>query len=129
MQLKPVSPRALIVDDEPMMIRLCRSILEGMDLEVLEAHNAESALALLEREATGIRLLLTDIRMGTGMDGVELSHRVRKAHPHIEILIMSGYADEEPVKRMLAHAEFRFLQKPFTVAAMREEVRRMGTLW
>lgn len=123
MKSKPVSPRALVVDDEPMMIRLCRSILEGMDMEVLETHNAESALALLEGEGQGVRLLLTDIRMGEGMDGVELSHRVRKAHPHIDILIMSGYADEAPVKRMLAQADFRFLQKPFTVSALRDAVR------
>jgi YesN/AraC family two-component response regulator len=116
---------ALIVDDESMMVRLCKSIMQEMDFQVLEAYNAEAALSVLANESDRITLMLTDIRMGPGMDGVELAKRVRNAHPHIHIIIMSGFAEEESVRRMLTGLDFRFLflHKPFTVAALRDAVQ------
>jgi two-component system cell cycle sensor histidine kinase/response regulator CckA len=113
---------ALVVDDEPMMVRLCGSVLHSMGIDVVEAHSAAQALARLGADAGGIRLLLTDIRMGPGMDGVELSHQAKKNWPHLDIIIMSGFAEEESVKRMLAGSGFPFLPKPFSITAFRDTV-------
>lgn len=113
---------ALVVDDEPMMVRLCGSVLRSMDIDVVEAYSAAQALAILEADAGGIRLLLTDIRMGPGMDGVELSHHAKKNWPHLDIIIMSGFAEEESVRRMLAGSGFPFLPKPFSISDFREAV-------
>jgi two-component system, cell cycle sensor histidine kinase and response regulator CckA len=113
---------ALVVDDEPLMVRLCSTILKSMDIDVVEAYSAAQAMDVLDANAGSIRLLLTDIRMGPGMDGVELSHQVKKTWPHLDIIIMSGFAEEESVKRMLAGSGFPFLPKPFSISAFRETI-------
>ena len=119
-------PTALVVDDEPMMTRLCKSILEGMDYEVLEAQSGEAAWELVA-DLSEIGLLLTDVRMGPGMDGIELANKIRKYRPGMDIIIMSGFAEEESVKRMIADPDFRFqfLHKPFTVSALRGAVQAL----
>jgi two-component system, cell cycle sensor histidine kinase and response regulator CckA len=113
---------ALVVDDEPMMVRLCGSILQSMNIDVVEAYSAAQALDVLQAGAGGIRLLLTDIRMGAGMDGVELSQQAKKTWPHLEVIIMSGFAEEESVRRMPAGSGFPFLPKPFSISALRDAV-------
>jgi CheY-like chemotaxis protein len=120
---KPVTRTALVVDDQPMMIRLCRSILQGMEYDVLEAHSGEEAWAILEKKGERIGLLLTDIKMGPGMDGVELASRARDVYRGIDIVVMSGFAEEATVKRLIARSEFRFLHKPFTISELRDAIR------
>ncbi|MDB5104931.1 MAG: multi-sensor hybrid histidine kinase / cell cycle control histidine kinase CckA [Fibrobacteres bacterium] len=115
-------PTVLVVDDQALMLRLCHAVFEGLGYQVLEARSGEDAWDILEREHSRISLLLTDIRMGPGMDGVELATRARTTLPDLDIIVMSGFAEEESVKRLIGSSGFRFIHKPFTVTALREVV-------
>lgn len=107
---------SLIVDDNPIILRLCRAVLEDMGFKVLSAETGEEALAVLATDGDAIDLLLTDIRMGPGMDGIELGARTMERYPRTRIIYMSGYAFGGQVSNMLASESALFLPKPFMVS-------------
>lgn len=112
----------LIVEDEPTVRALVRTVLERAGYNVLEASYATEALALVVRNPHPIELLLTDVRM-PGMNGGELAEKVRILSPQTQILFMSAYTDE--VCLPAAGAEIPMLQKPFAPDVLLRSVRMM----
>lgn len=83
-------PVVLVVEDE-ILIRL--DIVEQIaaaGFEVLEANNADEAIAILERDSR-IRVVFTDVDMPGSMDGIKLAHAVRGRWPPIKIVVASGH--------------------------------------
>lgn len=109
---------SLIVDDNPVILRLCRAVLEDLGFRVLSAGSGEEALGILDADGDSVGLLLTDIRMGPDMDGLELGARVKESRPWIRIIYMSGFAFGGQVSQMLATESSLFLPKPFTVSEL-----------
>jgi len=99
----------LIVDDEPLIRLYVRGVLEDAGHLTKEASNAEDALKLIEED--GITLVVTDIDMPGGMDGLALAREVRATRPNIAVIVTSGRhlprPDEMP-------SDARFLSKPFS---------------
>jgi two-component system, cell cycle sensor histidine kinase and response regulator CckA len=120
----PAIHRALIllVEDEPDICHLVKNLLEQQGYVVLTAGNAQSALALAEKHLRLIRLLLTDVML-PGMNGVELSTRMKDINPGLKTLFMSGYAPEI-IDRYGALNDDNFLPKPFSIKALQEAVYR-----
>ena len=79
-------------DDEPVRSVLA-AILEGRGYSVRSARNAERALELFAAGRGGFDVLLTDVVM-TGLSGPELAERVRRESPGIQVLFISGYAED-----------------------------------
>lgn len=115
---------ALIVDDNPIILRLCRAVLADMGYRLFSAESGEAAWEILLEEAACITLVLTDIRMGPNMDGIELGARVKEKHPRINIIYMSGFAYGGSVSKMLESETDLFLPKPFTVGELSKIVER-----
>lgn len=111
----------LLVEDEPAVRRVVQRALERYGYRVLAADSGDAALPLLASSGEAVSLLLTDVVMPK-MSGVELAGRVRAEHPRIEVIYMSGYADDalDPhgVDR---HATV--LRKPFDPATLARRVR------
>ena len=78
----------LIVDDEPLIRLYVRGVLEDEGHLTKEASNAEDALKLIEED--GITLVVTDIDMPGGMDGLALAREVRATRPNIAVIVTSG---------------------------------------
>jgi signal transduction histidine kinase len=106
------SETILVVDDEPMMRRLVRSILETSGYTVLEAQLGDEAMRLLEQHPAPIHLLLTDIVM-PGIKGQELVEQARALNPSIKVMFMSGYLDDPVIRLEVEAFGAAFLQKPF----------------
>ena len=87
--------------------------------EIVEASDGESALALADIH--DIQLLLTDVMM-PGMLGPSLAAEVRRRHPNIPVMFMSGHS-EEIVRDGLLDPATPFLAKPFTPAQLASKVR------
>lgn len=87
-------------------------ILKVSGYEVIEAESAEDALQKIS-DAGPIDLLLTDVVM-PGLSGGELAERLKRMHPNIKIVFMSGYNDDEVMKHGVSSEDTAFLQKPFT---------------
>lgn len=116
------SETILLVEDEPMVRRVARVILEANGYRVLEAMCGRDALTLLADHPKPIQLLLTDLVM-PHMSGSELARQVVALRPEIRVLFMSGHIGDAALRHGLeADGQF-FLQKPFTSAALTAYVR------
>ena len=112
----------MIVEDEAGIRALVRKILKREGYEVLEAGNAEDALAMVAAQGTEVRLLLTDVVL-PGMGGRELAQKMIASVPGVKVLYVSGYSDDEDVLAARFPPGARFLQKPFTLSALVGKVR------
>jgi PAS domain S-box-containing protein len=128
-QAQPPAPRAsgevvLLVEDETAVRQMASRVLQEYGYGVIEASDGREALGLLERSEGRIRLLVTDVVMPE-MDGRELARRVEALSPGLPVLYMSGYTDDEIVRRGLLEAGQPFLQKPFNPETLGGQVARM----
>ena len=111
-------PVILVADDEPMVRRLVRQMLQPTGHEVLEAEDGLAAYNLIREQQGAFDLLITDIVM-PHMDGAELVRRIESEYPELKILCISGYAD-----RKSPNGHY-FLPKPFTPVALRAMVEKV----
>lgn len=79
----------LIVEDEPLQRLDMIDMAEEAGFEVLEAHDADHAIALLEKRLD-VRLVLTDIDMPGAMNGLKLAAAVRRRWPPIKIIVTTA---------------------------------------
>ena len=114
-----IVPSILIVEDEP-LVRLCAAqAIEDGGYEVIEAANADEAIAILESRR-GIRVIFTDIHMPGSMDGLKLAHAVRHRWPPIKIIVTSG---RETIAPQDLPEGGRFFAKPYDPAKIRDTLR------
>jgi signal transduction histidine kinase len=114
----------LVVEDEDTVRTLTANVLKNAGYSVIEASGPAAALKMAERNATTIHLLLSDVIM-PGFDGVELSKRFRKSHPHTPVLFMSGYSDDTMAHHGLTVDQYKLLTKPFTTTNLLQKVREV----
>ena len=84
-------PVVLIVEDELLVRMDAVEVIEADGFEVVEAKNADDAIAILEQR-NDISLIFTDIDMPGSMDGLKLAHFVKDRWPPIKIIATSGHA-------------------------------------
>jgi CheY-like chemotaxis protein len=97
-------------------------VLRRGGYQVVEAGGGMTALGVVEERGGRIDLLLTDVVMPE-MGGRELSEVVSARYPHMRILFMSAYAEDEIILRGVRVTEMDFLPKPFTLDGLRDKVR------
>jgi len=104
----------LLVEDEDMLRGLIRELLELKGYVVLEACQGVEALSLIQDQGAKVDLILTDVVM-PHMSGSELVERLRKDHPTLKVIFMSGYtgANNASIHKSLEMPGVAFLQKPF----------------
>lgn len=114
--------KILVVDDEGIVLRSCRRILEADGFEVVEAPSVDEALRLLDAPgATMPTLLLADVKMPVH-DGMYLMQCVKASHPELPVIVMSGYPTEETVENAAMLGAANFIAKPFTPEELLEKV-------
>lgn len=82
--------RVLVVDDEPMVLRMVTAMLEHAGCAVYPTNGPAEALTAIREHPTSLDLLLTDVVM-PGMSGQELADEVHTVAPDIPVLFMSGF--------------------------------------
>ncbi len=113
----------LVVEDGEAVRSLVCLMLVQNGYHVLEARDGQHALRVCEAHAGPIHLVLTDLVM-PNMKGAELAERLRRDHPDLRVLLMSGYT-EEPVLRRPGRMPVAFLPKPFTSVELVQKVRQV----
>ncbi len=103
---------ALVVDDEPDLLEVACTYLEEMGYRVLQASDGPSALAILEQEPR-VDLLVTDVIMPGGMNGVRLTESVLKLRPEVKVLFTSGFPSQALAQRSGTKIDGPLLSKPY----------------
>jgi PAS domain S-box-containing protein len=118
------SETVMLVEDEDVVRKLVREILESNGYTVLEARDGVEALALGGSFGGPIHLLVTDVVMPR-MSGRELAEQLLAIHPETRVLYMSGYTDGIIGHHGVLEPMTELLQKPFSVDVLAEKVRRV----
>lgn len=108
------SSTVLVVDDDPAVRRVASKALRRAGYEVVEARGGREAIESVRALEGGVDLLLTDVVM-PGMNGRELSERLRSERPELPVLFMSAYAEDEIFLHGVRVARMNFLPKPFSL--------------
>jgi len=87
-----VTAKLLVAEDDIFVRSMIAEFLRDAGFDVLEAGNADEALAHFETE-NDIDLLFSDVRMPGSMDGTELAVRVKGKWPGTHVVLTSGYSD------------------------------------
>ncbi len=110
---------ALVVEDNPEVAEATTGLMQLMGYRTRTEASGEAALSALE-EGLPFSLVISDVVMGGGMDGLALARRLRADRPELPVVLVSGYAkaigDVGP--------EFPVLQKPFSLEELERAVGR-----
>ncbi|MBA3842322.1 MAG: PAS domain S-box protein [Actinobacteria bacterium] len=112
----------LLVEDETIVRQLVAEILETSGYTVLQAGDGPSALELLRRHTSPVKLLVTDVVM-PGMSGPEVAQAVTAMRPGTQVLYTSGYTDSAIGHHGVLEPGIAFLQKPFSSDELTRKVR------
>lgn len=113
------SGTVLVVEDEDMVRAVAERALTRQGYSVVTAEDGEIALDIVA-ERKDFDLILSDVVM-PGMDGPAMARELRETLPHIPILFMSGYAEEQ-LRKSIDIERVHFLPKPFSVQQLAEAV-------
>nr|WP_246847957.1 response regulator [Sphingomonas beigongshangi] len=105
-------PRILVVEDQPLLRVHANLALEEAGYTVVEAGDAEEALAVLATDPD-VAAVFTDIRMPGDVDGLELAHRLHADRPDLKVIVTSG---AEQVEKDALPPGGVFVAKPYTAA-------------
>jgi len=114
----------LLVEDDRAVRNLVERVLNSRGYKVVSAEHGVDALQLASAREGAIDLVLTDIVMPT-MSGREMVEALRLRRPGIRVIYMSGYTDDEIVRRGLHDPTISFIQKPFTAEHLSMLVRKI----
>ncbi len=104
----------LYVEDHPEVAAVTQEILLQIGCTVRRTEDARAALAVLD-ETSAFDLVLTDVLMPGGLNGIELAHEIRRRFPKLPVLLTSGYSEA-------ADDAFVILPKPYSVDLLAEAV-------
>ena len=115
----------LVIDDEELIIRSLRKLLEKSGYAVLVAKNGQDALAMVEEE--DFDLIVADVRM-PGMNGIETIKAIyenlgKRGLKRIPVIFITGYADEEIEQRAETLKPVAYIYKPFEITELVDKVK------
>ena len=121
-------PSILVVDDELLIRDLLYDFFAGQGWSISVAENGDKALDVIAHKP--VDLVLSDIRMPE-MDGLALTEELRRSHPEIPVVLMTGYPSVDTAVSALRHRVVDYVIKPFNInqlyktidAALREKGR------
>ena len=97
------------------------AIAQRMGLHVLEADDGETGLRLFFEHAPEISAIMLDLTM-PGMNGAEVLAHIRHTHPHVPVIVMSGYDADDALATIGDDSAVTFLQKPFAPDVLRGRI-------
>jgi CheY-like chemotaxis protein len=114
----------LIVDDEPTIRMLAIEVLAELGYRVLEAPDGPSALAILN-STTRIDLLVTDVGLPGGMNGRQLADATRVCRPALNVLFITGFAENAVINHGHLAPGMQILTKPFSLDMLAAKIQEL----
>ncbi len=122
--MEAMPPAILVVDDEPDVRRLIRSVLEADGYQVVEASDGPAALTLLRSVGgpRGPQLVVLDVMM-PGIDGVEVCRQI--PHDRTKVLMLTARHDAETREAAMGAGADQYLTKPFSAVDLLDATREL----
>ena len=123
--------KVLVIDDEQPTLFMFNLFLEAFGYQVITAQNADSGIALFEKERPSI--VFTDIKM-PGMDGLDALKLLKSADPDVQVIVMTGHGDQDLMTQAEKLDATAFIHKPIDRKALENALKtaennlRKGTL-
>ncbi len=116
------SEKILVVEDSEMVRSHAQAVLSALGYDVTAVSDGNEALALIDK---GLKpdLLLTDILLPNGMDGLMVAEKVVSRVPGLPVLFMSGYVENVDMQKSKLDPQTNLLLKPFRRASLAAMVR------
>jgi DNA-binding NtrC family response regulator len=116
----------LVVDDMPEQIEVASKMLSKLGYRVDTATSGEEAVAFLR--SNKVDLIVLDMIMPGGIDGLETYKQIKEIHPGQKVVIASGFSESERVVMLQKLGAGEYIQKPYTLerfgVAVRKELDR-----
>lgn len=113
-------PRIMLVDDEKEFVHTLSERLKTRDLDSSIAYDGEQALDMIEHEEPDVIVL--DLMM-PGIDGIETLRRVKKNHPKVEVIILTGHGSYEEKQQAEELGAYAYLRKPVDIDILARVMR------
>jgi len=117
----PPGRAVLLVDDEPLVVKVARRMLERMGYSVLTACDGATALELFRSRGDEIGCVLLDLSM-PGMDGPQTLRELRKIDQAVPVLLSSGFSATTLAERVVGLEFNGFVQKPYRLSLLRAKL-------
>lgn len=122
---KQLSGNILLADDEPILLIVCKMMLEKLGFTVYTAVDGQDAVNTFRRPDIDFCAVVLDILM-PGMDGIEAMQEIRKIDSTIPVILISGYSQSD----LLSHKQFKatpdgFMEKPVQLSDMRKNLEKV----
>jgi CheY-like chemotaxis protein len=122
----PLPSKVLLVDDEREFVQTLSERLQMREYGSAVAYDGEEALSILAEEEPEVMVL--DLKM-PGIDGLEVLRRVRRKHPNVEVIVLTGHGSKEIERECLELGACAYLEKPVDMetltAKMQEAYRKI----
>lgn len=113
----------MVVEDEPALRELVKTVLEHYGYRIIEAMHGKEALSIWPKHRHEVDLVLTDMVMPEGVSGVELAEQLKKDMPGLKIIYTSGYSMDLFNKKQKLIEGINFLPKPYQPRTLAKLVR------
>jgi signal transduction histidine kinase/CheY-like chemotaxis protein len=112
----------LVVDDSPLQRDIAQRILEMLGYRVQVVDSGEAAVAYLEKHT--VDLVVLDMIMGEGMDGLDTYRAISALHPGQKAIIASGFAETDRVRKAQQLGAGAYVKKPFLMETLALAIRQ-----
>ena len=113
-------PFVMLVDDEVPFVEAMSRRLSRRDLKLLTAFSGQEALEKLDKNRN-VDVVILDVKM-PGMDGVEALQEIKRAHPLIEVIMLTAFATVESAVEGMKFGAFDYLMKPCELEQLMSKV-------
>jgi PAS domain S-box-containing protein len=114
----------LVVEDEAGVRALVIRLLQGLGYRLLQAESGPNAIEVWKEHGDDVDLLITDIVMPNGLNGVQLAEHLRRERPELKVIFTSGYLADLSREDVSRHHSDAYIAKPFRLAELARLVRR-----
>lgn len=112
--------KILLVDDEKEFVQTLSERLLTRNLESSVVYNGEEAIEFVNKDEPEVMVL--DLKM-PGIDGIEVLRRVKKEHPKVEVIILTGHGSDREESLAEELGAFAYLHKPVNVDLLAKVMR------
>ncbi|HSA33974.1 MAG TPA: sigma-54 dependent transcriptional regulator, partial [bacterium] len=116
--------RILLIDDEVALLGTMRQILEKQGYDIITAHSGIEAMGIVKREIENLSLVLTDLLMPGGFDGIDLMEAVHQLDADIPVIVITAYGNVETAVKAMQKGAFNFLTKPVNYKVLLQQIEK-----